>query len=139
MLYLFDPDLMNLFRREVRGGALLHPKTVVGIAIRQSPDARIVTAPGNVLRFEKLAEANISRRHLPGDRSQQLLLDARLLRGRNRSRKLFERLSERSVFRLLIGDRVHLRQYLLHQISRWLAMVIHADRHVVGDLLKGER
>ncbi len=50
-----------------------------------------------------------------------------------------QRLSERSVFRLLIGDRVHLRQHLLHQVSGRLAMVIHADRHVVGDLLKGER
>ncbi len=59
--------------------------------------------------------------------------------GETDSWKLFERQSERSVFRLLIGDRVHLRQHLFHQVSGRLAMVIHADRHVVGDLLKGER
>ena len=59
--------------------------------------------------------------------------------GRNRGWKFFDRQGEWPVLRLLIGDGIHLRQHLLHQVRGRLAMVVHADGHVVGDLLKGER
>ena len=62
LLYLVEADLVNLFRRQVGGGALLYQKAVVGFAIRQSPYAWIVAAAGDVLRLQKFAEAKVGRR-----------------------------------------------------------------------------
>ena len=50
-LYLVDADLVNLIRRHVGSGALLHQKAVIGIAIGQSPYPGIAAAAGDVLRF----------------------------------------------------------------------------------------
>ena len=60
-LYLVDADLVNLIRRHVGRGALLYQKAVIGLAIGQSPYTGIVAAAGDVLRLQKLAEADVSR------------------------------------------------------------------------------
>ena len=139
LLDLIDADLVNLLRRQIGGGALLYQKAIISFAIRQRPYAWIVAAIGNVLSLQKLAEAEVSRIYLAGDGREQLLFDARLFGRRNRGWKLFERQCERAVLRLLIGDGIDLRQHFFHQVRGWLAVVIHADGHIVRGLLKGER
>ncbi len=110
---------MNLGRGTLRGGGLLHPKSVVRVAVRQGPCARLGPARGEVGLLHKTRKTAIGRQHVHPDGVKQLLPNAGLvLRRQLRKGELRERASEWGVLRLFPGDGLGLRQYLFKQEAR---------------------
>ncbi len=118
-LHLVEPDLVNLRCRLVQRRALPDPKRIIGIAIRQRPDARILASLRNVIQLQKLREPLVRRQHIGRDRLQQLVRRCASAPPRSPlAGNFFSGSGKRAVLRLLIGQRLHLHQYLFHQIRR---------------------
>ncbi len=122
---------------EISGGGAANQKLIVLCAVGKGIDAERVAAGGNVGDLKKTREAQVGRQHLFADCVKHFSLDALLLGRLDGSRKALERQSEGRILRLLIGKLLHLGQRFHEQELRLRAVIVNANGHVCGHLLKG--
>ena len=80
---LGQANLMNFFRREIGGGALLYRESVAFGPVRQRPQARVGPPFRGVFLAYELCKCDVGREYGFTDRGQSLFAEAPLVGGGN--------------------------------------------------------
>jgi hypothetical protein len=114
-LDLGQANLMNFFRREAGGGALLHRECIAFGSVRQRPQAGIGPPFRGVLLTHESCKCDVSREYRFTDCGQSLFAQPLLVGGGNGVGELRERLCEWGRIRRTDGDTVGLLDHFLQQ------------------------
>ena len=113
--HLRQAKLVNLLRRKIGSGRLLHVEGIPRFAVRQSPLAGFGAAFRSIFVSYKPRQPGIGREDRVSNHAQALLAQTLLVGLRDACREFIERLRQRRFFGGLCGNRVGLIRHFSQQ------------------------